>query len=62
MLERQMSSLNYLYGYYKVSNIKLNIRLDIPSKCIEDPCVILSAAVGIYSEKLTGASCQDFSL
>ena len=34
-------------GYCKVLNMKLNIWFDIPSKYIEDFCVIVSVAVGI---------------
>ena len=34
-------------GCCKVLNMKLNIWLDIPSKYIEDFCVIVSVAVGI---------------
>ena len=39
--------------------MKLNVWLD--SKDIEDFCVIGSVVVGIFSERLTDTSCQDFS-
>ena len=39
-------------GYCEALNMKLNIWLDIPSKYIEDFCVIVSVAVGIFSERL----------
>ena len=42
--------------------MNLNIWFDIPSKYIENFCVIVSAAVGIFSERLTDTSCQDLSL
>ena len=41
--------------------MKLNVWLDIHSKDIEDFCVIGSVVVGIFSERLTDTSCQDFS-
>ena len=34
--------------------------LDIPSKYTQDLCVIVSVAVGIFSERLTDLSCEDF--
>ena len=40
----------------------LNIFFDIPSKYIDNFCVIVSVAVGVFSERLTDTSCQDFSL
>ena len=40
----------------------LNIWFDIPGKYIENFFVIISVAVGIFSERLTDTSCQDFSL
>ena len=49
-------------GYCKVLNMKLNIWFDIPSKYIEDFCVIVSVAVGISWEILADTSCQYFSL
>ena len=46
-----------------MSIVKFTIQLDIPSKYIEDFYVIISViVVGIFSERLTGTSCQDFSL
>ena len=48
-------------GYCEVLNINLNLWFDIPSKYIENFCVIFSVAVGIFSEKLTDTSSQDFS-
>ena len=51
ILERQMSSFGkIIYWYCEVLNMKLNIWLDIPSKHIEYPCVIVSVALGIFSE------------
>ena len=35
---------------FQVLNMKLNIWFDIPSKYIEDFCVIVSVAVGIFSK------------
>ena len=49
-------------GYCEVLNMKLNIWFDIPSKYIEDFCVIVSVAEGIFSERLTATSSQYFSL
>ena len=46
-------------GYCEVLN--MNIWFDIPSKYIQNFCVIVSVAVGIFSERLTDTSCQDFS-
>ena len=46
-------------GYCKVLNMNLNIWFDISSKYRENFCVIVSVAVGIFSEKLTDTSCQD---
>ena len=48
--------------YCEVLNMNLNILLDILSKYIDNICVIVSVAVGIFSERLTDTSCQDFSL
>ena len=42
--------------------MKLNTWLDIFSKYIENFYVIVPVAVGIFSERLTDTSCQDFSL
>ena len=53
---------NATNGYCEVLNMNLNIWFDIPSKYIENFCVIVSAAVGIFSERLTDTSCQDLSL
>ena len=41
--------------------MNLNICFDIPSKYIENFCVIVSVPVGTFSERLTDTSCQDFS-
>ena len=49
-------------GYYEGLNMNLNIWFDIFSKYIENFCVIVSVAVGIFSGRLTDTSCQDFSL
>ena len=49
-------------GYCEVLNMKLNIWFDIPSKYIEDFCVIVSVAESIFSERLTATSSQYFSL
>ena len=49
-------------GYCEVLNVKLNIWFDIPSKYIEDFCVIVSVAESIFSERLTATSSQYFSL
>ena len=49
-------------GYYEGLNMNLNIWFDIISKYIENFCVIVSVAVGIFSGRLTDTSCQDFSL
>ena len=35
---------------FQVLNMKLNIWFDIPSKYIEDFCVIVSVPVGIFSK------------
>ena len=70
-LEQQMSSFGkkrfplirtFIHGYCEVLNMKVNIWLDIPRKYLKDSCVIVSAAVGIFSQKLTDICCQDFSL
>ena len=68
-LKKKKKSLKYTYqrrdatnGYCKVLNMDLNILFDIPSKYIENFCVIVSADIGISSEILTGTSCQDFCL
>ena len=48
--------------YCEVLNMNLNIWFDIPSKYIENFCVIVSVTVGIFSKRLTDTSCQDFLL
>ena len=35
-------------GYYQVFNMKLNIVFDIPSKYIQDFCVIVSVLLWVY--------------
>ena len=35
-------------GYCEVLNMNLNIWFDIPSKYIENVCVIVSVAVGLF--------------
>ena len=40
-------------GYCEVLNMNLNIWFGIPSKYIENFCVIISVVVGIFSERLT---------
>ena len=40
-------------GYCEVLNMNLNIWFDITSKYIENFWIILSVAVGIFSERLT---------
>ena len=42
--------------------VKFSIWLNIPSKHIDYLYVTVSVTVGILSERLTGTSCQDFSL
>ena len=43
--------------------VKFSVWPDIPSKYIEEFYVIVSVIVmGIFSERLTDTSCQDFSL
>ena len=49
-------------GYCEVLNMNLNIWFGIPSKYIENLCVIVSVAVCIISEKLTVTFRQNFSL
>ena len=49
-------------GYCEVLNIKLNIWFDISSKYMEDFCILVSVAMGIFSERLADTSCQYFSL
>ena len=49
-------------GYCQVLNMNLNIWFDIPSKYIQNFCVIVSTAVGIFSEGVIDTSCQNFSL
>ena len=62
------TTLKYIYqqrdatnGYCEVLDMKFNIWFDIPRKYIEDFCVIVSVAVGIFSERLTDTSYQGFS-
>ena len=45
-----------------ILNMNLNVWFDILSKYIENFRVIVSVALGIFSERLTDTSCQDFSL
>ena len=47
--------------YREVLDMNLNIWFDIPSNYAENFWVNISVAVGIFSERLTDASCQDFS-
>ena len=42
---------NFQYGFEYI---------EIPSKCIDNFCIIVSVAVGISSEILTDTSCQLF--
>ena len=42
--------------------LKISIWLNISSKYIQDLYVIFSVIVGIFSERLTDTSCQDFFL
>ena len=49
-------------GYCEALNMKVDIWFDIASKFIKDFCIIVSVALGIFSERLTDTSCQDFSL
>ena len=53
---------NATNGYCEVLNMNLNIWFDIPSKYIENFCVVVSVAVGIPSERLTDTSSQNFTL
>ena len=66
---KKKTTLKYTYqqrdarnGYFEVLNMNLNIWFDIPGKYLKNSCVIVSVAVGIFSERLTDTSCQDFSL
>ena len=47
-------------GHCEVLNMNYYICFDIPSKCIDNFCVFVSVAVGIFSERLTDTSCQNF--
>ena len=47
-------------GYCEVLNVNLNIWFDITSRYTENFCVTVSVAVGIFSERLTDTSCQNF--
>ena len=69
LLDFLKKTLKYTYqkidatnGYCEVLNMNLNICFHIPSKYIENFCVIISVTVGIFSERLTDTSCQHFSL
>ena len=70
ILEQEMSSFGikvslirtFIHGYYEGLNIKLNIWLDIPSKYMEGFNDIVCVIVGIFSERLTNTSYQNFSL
>ena len=69
-IEQQVSSFGkhlslirtFIQEYCEVSNMKLNIWLDISSEYIEDFIATASVAVGLFSEKLTDTPCKDFSL
>ena len=61
-LEKNLSLIRtFIHGHCEVLNMKLNVWLDIRSKDIENFCVIRFVVVGIFSERLTDTSCQDFS-
>ena len=70
ILEQEMSSFGkkvsliraFIHGYCEVSNIKLNIWLDIPSKYMEDFYDMVCVIVSIFSERLTNTSYKNFSL
>ena len=49
-------------GHCEVLNMNLSIWFDIPSRYIENFCVIVSVDVDIFSERLTNTYCQNFSL
>ena len=49
-------------GYFKTLNMKLNIWFDIPTKYIDEFCIIASVAVVLFTERLTDTSFQYFSL
>ena len=49
-------------GYCKVLNMNLNMWFHIPSKYIDNFCVIVSIAVSIFSGRLTDPFWQDFTL
>ena len=50
--EKNLSLIRtFIHGPCKVSNMNLNIWLDIFSKYIEDFCVIIPVAVVIFSER-----------
>ena len=48
--------------YCEVLNVKLNIWVDIPSKYINDFCIIASVAVDLFSERLTDTYFSIFPL
>ena len=52
----------FVDGYCEGLNMKLNIGLGIPRKYMEDFYDTFCVIVGIFSEKLTNTSCQDFPL
>ena len=53
----------FIHGHCEVLNMKLNIWLDIPSKYMEDFYdIVCINIVGLFSERLTKISCQDFFL
>ena len=58
----------FIHGCCEVLNMKLNTWVDIPSKYIDNFCVIVSVAVDIFSKRLTewhilsGYSPLDFSI
>ena len=52
----------FVDGYCEGLNMKLNIGLGIPRKYMENFYGIVCVTVGIFSEKLTDTSCQNFPL
>ena len=64
MLEKQMQSLwnsfpneEFHHRHYEILNMKLNITWHV-----EDFCIIVSVAVGLFSKRLTATSRQNVSL
>ena len=51
----------FIHGYCEVSNMKFNIWLDVSSEYIEDFCVIVSVAVGIFQINLLKDLVRSFS-